>query len=101
MGEEEVIADIQLRLTELYDCSAKIHSVMRGDTPKVVTWERLYEAVQEDKVLVKLIEVVLRVFPQSSHDVDEDLKQYHRFRHDLHVAGVSFATTSELSFRPH
>ena len=53
----------------------------------VITWERLYEAVQEDPLLVKLMEVVLRGFPQSSHDVDEHLKQYHRFRHDLHVAG--------------
>ena len=60
---------------------------MREDKVTVITWERLYEAVQEDPLLVKLIEVVLRGLPQSSHDVDEDLKQYHRFRHDLHVAG--------------
>ena len=60
---------------------------MRGDTVKVITWERFYELVQEDPVLVKLMEVVLRGFPQSSHDVDEDLRQYHKFRHDLHVAG--------------
>ena len=60
---------------------------MRGDTVKVITWERFYELVQEDPVLVKLMEVVLRGFPQSSHDVDENLKQYHKFRHDLHVEG--------------
>ena len=45
MVEEDIIDDLQLRLTDLYDCSAKIHSVMRGDTVKVITWERLYEAV--------------------------------------------------------
>ena len=84
MGEEEVIADLQLRLTELYDCSARIHSVMRGDTVKVITWERLYEAVQEDQVLVKLMEVVLRGF--------------HRLRYDLQV--VLCATKTELSFQP-
>ena len=37
--------------------------------------------------MVKLQEVVLRGFPQSSYDVDEELRQYHKFRHDLHVAG--------------
>jgi hypothetical protein len=48
-----------------------------------ITWERLYEVANEDRVLVKLKEVV---FPQSSYDVDEELKQYHKFKHDLHVA---------------
>ena len=32
------------------------------------------------------MEVVLRGFPQSSYDVEEGLKQYHKFRNDLHVA---------------
>ena len=50
--EEDLIDDLQLRLTDLYDCSAKIHSVMRGDMVKVITLKRLYEAVHEDQVLV-------------------------------------------------
>ena len=95
--EEDAIDDLQLRLTALYpdpvsergweSDNARINSVMREDKVTVITWERLYEVVQEDPLLVKLMEVVLRGFPQSSHDVDEDLKQYHRFRPDLHVAG--------------
>jgi hypothetical protein len=32
------------------------------------------------------MEVVLRGFHQSSYDVNEELKQYHKFRHELHVA---------------
>jgi hypothetical protein len=40
----------------------------------------------EDWVLVKLKEVLLRGFPQSSYDVDEEIKQCHKFKHDLHVA---------------
>jgi hypothetical protein len=40
----------------------------------------------EDRVMVKLKEVMLRGFPQSSYDVDEELKQYHKFKHDLNVA---------------
>jgi hypothetical protein len=40
----------------------------------VITWERLYEVANEDRVLVKLKEVVLRGFPQSRYDVDEELR---------------------------
>jgi hypothetical protein len=29
---------------------------------------------------------IMKGFPQSSYDVDEELKQYHKFKHDLHVA---------------
>jgi hypothetical protein len=36
--------------------------------------------------MVKLKEVVLRGFPQSSYDVDGEIKQFHKFKHDLHVA---------------
>jgi hypothetical protein len=46
----------------------------------------LYKVANEDRVLVKLKEVVLRGFPQSSYDIDEELKQFHKFKHDLHVA---------------
>ena len=51
--EEDIIDDLQLRLTDLYNCSAKILSVMSVDTVKVITWEKLYEAFHEDQVLVK------------------------------------------------
>ena len=37
----------------------------------------------EDQVMVMLKEVVLRGFPRSSYDVDEELKQFHKFKHDL------------------
>jgi hypothetical protein len=52
----------------------------------VITWETLYEVANEDRVLVKLKEVVLRGFPQSSYDIDDELKQFHKFKLDLHVA---------------
>ena len=58
---------------------------MSSEDISVITWERLYEVSNEDRVLVKLKEVVLRGFPQSSYDVDEELKQFHKFKHDLHV----------------
>ena len=66
--------------------TAAAYSLLSSEEISVITWERLYEVANEDPVLVKLMEVVLRGFPQSSYDVDEELKQYHKFRHDLHVA---------------
>ena len=37
--------------------------------------------------MTKLMEVVLRGFPQSSYDLNEDLRPYHKYRHELHIAG--------------
>ena len=33
--------------------------------------------------MVKLMEVVLRDFPQISYDIDEELRPYHKYRHEL------------------
>ena len=35
--------------------------------------------------MVKLMEVVMRGFPQNSYEVDSDVKPFHKFRHDLHI----------------
>ena len=40
VGEKDIIDDLQLRLTDVYDCSAKIQ-LMRGETVKVITREKL------------------------------------------------------------
>jgi hypothetical protein len=66
--------------------TAAAYSILSSEEISVITWERLYKVANEDRVLVKLKEVVLRGFPQSSYDVDEELKQFHKFKHDLHVA---------------
>ena len=66
--------------------TAAAHSILSSEEISVNTWERLYEVANEEKVLVKLKEVVLRGFPQSSYDVDEELKQFHKYMHNLHVA---------------
>jgi hypothetical protein len=66
--------------------TATAYSILGAEEISVITWERLYEVANEDRVLVKLKEVVLGGFPQSSYDVDAELKQYHKFKHDLHVA---------------
>ena len=66
--------------------TAAAYSILSSEEISVITWERLYEVANEDRVLVKLKEVVLRGFPQSSYDVFEELRQFHKFKHDLHVA---------------
>ena len=40
----------------------------------------------EDPVLGMLMKIVLRGFPQSSYELEDELKQFYKFRHDLHVA---------------
>ena len=46
----------------------------------------LRTAAEEDPVMVKLMEIVLRGFPQSCYELDESMKPFHKFKHDLHVA---------------
>ena len=40
--------------------TAAAYSILSSDEISVITWERLYEVANEDPVLVKLMEVVLR-----------------------------------------
>ena len=82
--DEDFLDDIQTRIDNM---EAGVHAVMRTDEINVITWNRLYEAVQEEPLMVKLMEVVLRGFPQSSYDIHEDLRPYHKYRHELHIAG--------------
>ena len=60
--------------------------MMGSEEISVITRERLYEVANEDREQVKLKEVVLRGFPHSSYDVDEEIRHYHRYKKDLHVA---------------
>ena len=57
---EDFIADMKARIDAI---EAGVHSVMRSDKIKVITWDRLYEAANEKPLMVKLMEVVLRWFP--------------------------------------
>ena len=60
--DEDIIDDMKARFKAI---DAEVHSVLRTDEINVITWDRLYEAAQED----------------------EELRPYHRFGHDLHIAG--------------
>ena len=60
--------------------------VLDAEPISVLTWERLCEAADKDAVLVKLMEVVLKGFPESNYDDDEETKEFNKFRHDMQVA---------------
>jgi hypothetical protein len=54
-ADEDFLADMKARID---DIEAGVHTVMRTDEIKVITWDRLYEAAQEEPLMVKLMEVV-------------------------------------------
>jgi hypothetical protein len=61
--------------------TAATYSMLGSEEISVITWERLYEVANEVREQVKLKEVVLRGFTQSSYDVDEEIRHYHKFKH--------------------
>ena len=65
---------------------AATYAMMDSEAISVITWERLYEVANVDREQVKLKKVVLRGFPQSSYELDEEIRHYHRYKKDLHVA---------------
>ena len=64
-------------------------SINNTEGLEVISWSRVYKATQEDKMLVKLIEEIKRGVPESRYDLEKELRQFHKYRHNLHVvAGV-------------
>jgi hypothetical protein len=83
--EQDMGTTVKARLCEIkVDCGV-IASVSNSQALTVITWDRLVKATQEDHVMVKLMEQILRGFPDSQHDMHSDTKEFHRFRHGLHV----------------
>ena len=74
-----------------HDMVAKIKAITFAGVPRdkdkleVITWTRLVKATQEDDTMVRLMEAIQRGFPDSKHDVQQDLQEYHRYRHCLHT----------------
>jgi hypothetical protein len=65
--EESAWKDI---IALLKSIRGEMKAVMKSDNIKFITWDRLCEATQEDPVMVCLVEMVYRGFPQCSYDVD-------------------------------
>ena len=80
--ETDELVLIHMKLDEI---RARVGSVIGNTRVEVISWDRLSAAAHEDLVMAKLVEQIYRGFPDSSRDLDPDLRTYHRFRHDLHV----------------
>ena len=57
--------------------------------PNVTSWNRVYEATQEDALMCKLMEKVYRGFPQTRYDLEPNLKPYFKHR-SYSMAGGPF-----------
>ena len=53
---------------------AATYAMTSSEEISVITWERLYEVANKDTEQAKLKEVVLRGFPLSSYDLDEEIR---------------------------
>ena len=48
----------------------------------MMSWDQVHRARQEDGVLVRLMDHIRRGMPDTGLDMDKDLREYRRFRHD-------------------
>ena len=67
---------------ELEMLSAAISPAGNDDGMPMISWNR---ATQEDGTMTRLIDTIQRGMPDTSYDLDPDLREYHQHRHDLHV----------------
>ena len=66
-------------------CGAQI--AMVGAEAVLITWDGLKMATREDGVLAQVMEMVDRGFPDSQHEMPDQTRPFHRFRHGLMVLG--------------
>ena len=76
---------VEMALADTAEITVTINSLNSAQNLKVVTWDRVLKCTQEDSTLVKLAEQIERGFPDSMHDLHEDLRVYHRHSDKLHV----------------
>ena len=53
--------------------------------PSVITWEIIKDNKSEDDVLAKVMEQLEKGFPDSSHQVHQDVQPYHRYHDQLSI----------------
>ena len=84
--ESRLQAEVSINLVEVFGSEKSQVGVMTADAePKLVTWQELQEATNNDEVLVKLREEIQRGMADSMHEVPAELKEFHRYRHGLLV----------------
>ena len=65
--------------------SIAVMSFSGNEEMDMISWGKVYKATQEDHKLVKLIDELERGMPESSYDLEKELRLYHQFRHNLHM----------------
>ena len=51
----------------------------------MMSWNIVHRATQEDRTILRLMGNIQRGIPDSGLEMDKDMREFHRFRHDLHV----------------
>ena len=62
-----------------------INSVSSDTGATMMSWNIIHRATQEDGTILRLMEHTQRGMPDSCLDLDKDLREFHRYCHDLHV----------------
>ena len=70
---------------ELETLSAAINTAGNDDGMPMISWNRVHRATQEDGTMTRLIYTNQRGMPDTSYELDQDLREYHQHRHDLHM----------------
>ena len=70
---------------DLEDVHIAINLVNSDAEVNMMSWDVVHRATQEDGTMLKLIDPIQRGMPDSGLDLDKTLREYHRFRHNLHV----------------
>ena len=84
--EDMLQAEVMINLVEVTGDAKNQVEIMAADAePKLVTWQEMREATNNDMVLVKLREEIQRGMADSMHEVPAELKEFHRYRHGLLV----------------
>merc|ERR1711942_90788 len=84
--EDMLQAEVQVNLIAVSGSEEQQAEIMATEAePRLVTWQELQEATNNDAVLVKLREEIQRGMADSMHEIPTELKEFHRYRHGLMV----------------
>jgi hypothetical protein len=70
--DEKELLEVSLNMVQL-----AMMSVHNTEGLEVLGWNNVSKATQEDPWLVRLIEEVERGIPESSYDMEQELRVYH------------------------
>ena len=72
---------------EFLDVSVNL--INNNDEANMMSWDVIHKATREDGIMLKILDHNRRGMPDSGQELDNSIREYHRFCHDLHeVDGV-------------